>query len=276
MPNDQPHTAPDDAFPLDDHTVSTFRRDGFVLLRRVAPSSYVAAVRPSIERVVREVASSRDPQGRIEDYGRLFIQVTNVWRIDPVAREFVFARRFARIAATLLGVPAVRLYHDQALFKPAGGKATPWHQDQFYWPLDTSKTVTMWMPLIDLTRDMGTMIFAAGSHAQGPLLASSISDESHREYERIVRDRGWTVSGESLAAGDATFHTGWCLHATHPNSSPDVRKVMTVIYYADGARVTAPASDFQKADMEAFLAGCVPGGPAAGPLNPVLYGPSAA
>ena len=31
------------------------------------------------------------------------------------------------------------------------GGFTPWHQDQFYWPLDTDRTITMWMPLVDVT-----------------------------------------------------------------------------------------------------------------------------
>jgi len=64
-----------------------------------------------------------------------------------------------------MGVHGVQLYHDHALFKPAGGKATPWHQGQFYWPLETNHTITMWMPLIDVSQKMGTMSFASGSQA---------------------------------------------------------------------------------------------------------------
>jgi len=43
------------------------------------------------------------------------------------------------------GCGDVRIYHDHALFKEAGGRATYWHQDQYYWPLDTADTVTMAM-----------------------------------------------------------------------------------------------------------------------------------
>ena len=59
-------------------------------------------------------------------------------------------------AAHLLGVDGVRLSHDQALFKEPGGGRTPWHQDQCYWPLDTDKTITMWMPLVDVPGEVGT------------------------------------------------------------------------------------------------------------------------
>jgi hypothetical protein len=61
--------------------------------------------------------------------------VTNVWRLDDLLKQVVFARRFARIAAELMGPRGVRLYHDQALLKPDRANPTPWHQDQFYWPL---------------------------------------------------------------------------------------------------------------------------------------------
>lgn len=80
--------------------------------------------------MVDAVASAGDPQGRIDDYGELFTQVTNAWRRSERVRSFVFDPRFARAAAELLGVSGVRLYHDQALVKEPGGRPTPWHQDQ--------------------------------------------------------------------------------------------------------------------------------------------------
>ena len=69
----------------------------------------------------------------------------------------------------LLEVAGVRLYHDQALFKEAGGGHTPWHADQFYWPLATDRTVTAWVPLVDVPMEMGPLAFATGS-GSGPEL----------------------------------------------------------------------------------------------------------
>ena len=40
------------------------------------------------------------------------------------------------IATELMQTDGARLYHDQALFKEAGGGITPWHADQYYWPLN--------------------------------------------------------------------------------------------------------------------------------------------
>src|SRR5688500_20269313 len=92
-----------------------FQRDGHALVRGLASREEIDAYRPVIEEVVSEVARRGDAQQRIDDYSKLFTQVTNIWRLSDAAREIVFNPRFARAAAELLGVPAVRLYHDQAL-----------------------------------------------------------------------------------------------------------------------------------------------------------------
>jgi ectoine hydroxylase-related dioxygenase (phytanoyl-CoA dioxygenase family) len=264
-------TAPDPHYPLTPVQIASYREKGHILLRSVASRDEVECLRPEIDRVIDDVVVKNDTQGRVDDYSSLFRQVTNVWRLNGAVRAFVCAERFARIAAGLMGVRGVRLYHDQALYKPAGGKPTPWHQDQFYWPLETEHTVTMWMPLIDLTREMGTMVFAGGSHRGGQILDSSISDESNRLLDRLVSERGWHVESDDLGGGDATFHAGWTVHSAHPNESGRVRKVLTVIYFADGTKVAEPSNKFRRADMEVFLPGCLPGGEAASPLNPLLY-----
>lgn len=261
----------DSPYLLSPDAIEAFRTNGFVYLPAVAAPEEVAAYRLHIERVVREFVERQDDQQRLESYGRLFTQVTNLWRLSDEVRRFVFAQRFARIAADLMGVKGVRLYHDQALFKPAAGKGTPWHQDQFYWPLDTNDTITMWMPLRDLTREMGTMRFASGTQREGPLVPMAISEEADRILDRIVADRGLSVESFDVGAGDATFHYGWTLHSTHPNSASAPRNVMTVIYYADGARILEPDNDYRRVDMEVFHPGLRPGDLAASELNPLLY-----
>jgi ectoine hydroxylase-related dioxygenase (phytanoyl-CoA dioxygenase family) len=106
------------------------------------------------------------------EYGQAFIQISNLWEESESVRRFVFARRFAKIAADLMGVSGGRIYHDQALFKEPGGGHTSWHQDQIYWPLDTSNTITMWMPLVDIPNEVGTMTFVSGSHHHGYIICS--------------------------------------------------------------------------------------------------------
>src|SRR6185312_281663 len=123
----------------------------------------IAEVVDQIKAEARQGAYQKSLAER-DTYHKAFIQVDGLWRRDERVRKFVLARRFGKVAADLMGVDGVRVYMDQALFKEPGGGHTPWHQDQYYWPLDTHNTITMWMPLVDIDVQMGMLTFASGSH----------------------------------------------------------------------------------------------------------------
>ena len=246
-------------------------RNGHVLVRDVAAGIDLAAHREAISKAcLRFGHEDRHLEDR-DTYGKAFLQVTNLWQKDEAVKAFVFEKQFAQFAADLLGVQQVRLYHDQALFKEAGGGHTPWHQDKFYWPLDTEKMITMWMPLVDIDDTMGMVRFASGSHTDGPVESVEISDQSEEMFSRYVRERKFPIEGpSSMMAGDATFHLGWTIHSAGANRSQKMREVMTIIYFADGARITEPQSEYQQADLEAWFPGQRPGEIAASPINPVM------
>src|SRR5690348_5550301 len=161
--------------------VDYFRRNGHILLRNVLSSDELAAYEPVITEAAERYNTEKRRLEERDTYGRAFLQIMNLWRHDEAVKKFVLAKRFARIAADLMGVGNVRLYHDQALFKEAGGGPTPWHIDQYYWPLDTHNTITMWMPLVDITVKMGMLTFASGSHQAGADFQHEISDASDKE-----------------------------------------------------------------------------------------------
>jgi len=259
-------------YPLSAEQIASYQRDGHIVLRGVASAREVAAYRPYILEAVKRLNMEQRPLAARDTYGKAFLQIMNLWEKDEAVRRFVLARRFARIAAELMGVAGVRLYHDQALFKEAGGGLTPWHQDQHYWPLETDHTITMWMPLVAVTPEMGTMTFASGSQRQGYLGDLPISDQSEEVLRRYVEERGFTlVNHGRMTAGDATFHAGWTLHSAPGNSSAVTREVMTIIYFADGARVAEPDNKNRARDLARWLPGLRAGDRAASPLNPLVY-----
>lgn len=245
---------------------------GHTLVRGLASPAEVAAYRPALLEAGPRGRYDHRPLEKRDTYGKAFVQMFNLWRHDARVHAFVFAQRFARAAAELMGVAGVRLYHDQALFKEPGGGHTPWHQDQFYWPLDTPHTITMWMPLVEISAEMGPVRFASGSHRLGNLGDFHIGDRSHAEFERVVHENRLPCSEyDAFAPGDATFHSGWTLHSAPPNRTERMREVMTIIYFADGTRVGPLDHPARRFDRDTWLAGCEPGEPAAGPLNPVLW-----
>ncbi len=261
----------DTEFQLSEVDIRSFRSHGHVHTRSVLSPAELAAYRAVInEAAYRYNTETRAMQER-DTYGKAFLQIMNLWEVDEQVRAFTLAKRFGKIAAALLGVERVRLYHDQALYKEPGGGHTPWHQDQYYWPLDTTNTITMWMPLIPISVEMGMLSFASGSHKNGAVENIPISDESEQLLEAYVKEKNYPITRPAtMNGGDASWHYGWTLHNAPGNQSAHTREVMTIIYFADGARVTEPRNPHQENDRQRWLMGQAPGEFAASDLNPLI------
>ena len=256
---------------LSKQTVMDYRENGHVRIPGLTSPESIERIRPAVVETGARARFDHRPLEERDTYGRAFLQMMNLWTLNEDLRAFVHAHRFARAAAQLLGVEAVRLYHDQALFKEPGGGLTPWHQDQFYWPLETSQTITLWLPLVPVEIEMGPMTFASGSHKPGPLGEFAIGDVSEAAFTDRVQREGWPVTPpERLSVGDASFHSGWTLHRAGPNQTDRMREAFTIIYYADPTLVSALDHPARRFDRDLWLSGCEPGELAAGPLNPRL------
>lgn len=248
-----------------------FIQNGHVLLRNVMSGESAVTFRHILEHAVQRLNTENRALQDRDTYGKAFLQIMNIWRSDSEVAKFVLAKRFAHIAAQLLGVEQVRLYHDQALFKEPGGGPTPWHQDQYYWPIDSPKTVTMWMPLVEVTDGMGMLTFASQSHVNGRVFNTEISDESEHLYAQYVRENNYPISRpEYMEAGDATWHYGYTIHNAPGNESDRMRAVMTIIYMADGAKVIEPQNSSQMKDLKTWMPGMNPGDVIDSELNPIL------
>ncbi|MEM8768283.1 MAG: phytanoyl-CoA dioxygenase family protein [Pseudomonadota bacterium] len=216
----------------------------------------------------RTVESGNEGAG--DTYARAFTQRMNLWRDNELIARLVLARRLGRLAAELLGVQAVRIYHDQALYKEAGGGHTPWHADQFYWPLASDRTVTAWIPLQAVSAAMGPLAFAKGSHRVARELSGelAISDASEREIGAAVE--GLPVDDRPFELGEVSFHGGWTCHRAGANSTRHTRAAFTIIYMDADMRMLEPQHQNHRADAALWLPGVKPGAPAASPINPLV------
>jgi ectoine hydroxylase-related dioxygenase (phytanoyl-CoA dioxygenase family) len=254
--------------------IVAFRKNGHIVLPAVFTENEVEQFRASI----RSASAASNQETRALDqrdaFGKAFLQTQNLRLIDSTVAKLVLSPRLGRIAAELMGVEGVRIFHDQSLFKEPGGgtNPTPWHQDQYYWPLAEATTLGLWMPLMNIEPEMGGMLHASGTHLRGFLGQHEISDDSQRVYgEMIEREAIPVVASAPMRVGDISFHYGWTLHAAGANSTDTLREAMIVTYFADGMCVAEPTNPHQEHDRIKFLGGRASGMLANSELNPLVY-----
>jgi len=251
--------------------ISFYRQNGYVKLKQVLSPAVLAYYGDIITELVLRLNTLDKPMHERTTYERAFLQIMNLWQEDEEAREFVFSKRLAQLAADLMGVEGVRLYHDQALYKEPSGGITPWHADQFYWPLASPHTVTVWIPLQATPMEMGPLAFAEGSQHVEIGRDLEISDESEAVLSGLLQQQNFPLNDTPFELGEVSYHAGWTFHRAGPNVSDSPRKVMTMIYMDKNQVIMPPRNRYQVADHARWLANVPAGSQPQDDINPILF-----
>ena len=253
---------------VDEALVRRFAGDGYVvvpdLLSPAELDRYQVAVRGAV--ASRKVHDRRTLAER-SVYEQSFLQCQNLWEDFDDVRPLTFHPRVAQAAAELLGAAAVRVFHDQALFKEPGGRETDPHQDLGYWPIAEPDAVTAWIAFDGSTLASGCMGYVPGSHRLGVRKFVNIfragADEIREQVEELMVVEPVYVE---VPRGSVAFHHGLTAHLARPNRTAASREVHTVIYFRDGCTRSAsrshPAVD---------RAGIAVGAPIASDVTPVAW-----
>ena len=251
--------------------IQFYQQNRFIKLKQVFDEATITFFNDAISQRVSLMNKENTPIEQRTTYGKAFLQLFNLWKEDELVKEFVFSKRLAQIASDLMNTSGVRIYHDQALFKEGGGGITPWHADQYYWPLETDKTVTAWIPLQATPLELGPLEFSAGSHQIVEGRDLEIGDESERLIQQKLKVTNFNHVIEAFDLGEVSFHSGWVFHRAGANTTNQMRKVMTVIYMDKDMVLKNPENKNQINDWNTWCPGAKIGEVIDTPLNPILY-----
>jgi len=222
--------------------IDSFRREGFVVIPGLLTDAELDRFGAAVDRAVAD--RGRNDTRALADkspYEQSFTQCINLWEDHADVIPLTFHPKISEAAATLIGVPRLRLWHDQALYKDAGGRYTEPHQDQPYWPMDEIDTLTAWIPFDGSTRANGCMGYVPGSHLVG--VRKFINIFSADEKVKILEEPALAAIPPryvEVPRGAVAFHHGLTVHMAMPNKSARTRRVHTMIYFRDGATRTKP------------------------------------
>ena len=168
---------------------------GFVIVRNLLDPADFAALRDNLDRYVREVVPTLpDTEAFFHERGRPeTLKQLNRMGHDAWFRDYVQHPRWKALAEALVGEPCT-VDQPEWFNKPPGTRhVTPPHQDNYYFCLEPSHVVTLWMALDAVDAENGCLRYVEGSHLRG--------------YRRHVRSK---ILG--FSQGDRRLH-GRRLHA---------------------------------------------------------------
>jgi ectoine hydroxylase-related dioxygenase (phytanoyl-CoA dioxygenase family) len=227
---------------LTNDQIEKFRRDGFVVVPNLLTEDELERFGAAVDSAVRDRA--RNDHRRLDEkspYEQSFTQCINLWEDHPEVLPLTFHPLISEVATLLIGVPALRLWHDQALYKDPGGRHTEPHQDQPYWPMDEPDTLTAWVAFDGSTHEAGCMAYVPGSHRAG--LRKFINIFKADEKVKILEEpaiNGVPPVFVEVPRGAVAFHHGLTVHLANANRSSHMRRVHTMIYFRDGATRSKP------------------------------------
>ena len=116
--------------------------------------------------------------------------------------------------------------------KPAKtGKATPWHQDGDYYPIEPLETLTAWISLDGSTPEQGCMRFIPGSHRDHRLYQHHFEHRDDYTLAQVIDDDQVDLSLARdivLERGQLSLHDVYLVHGSEANHS-DRRRMGLVL-----------------------------------------------
>jgi phytanoyl-CoA dioxygenase PhyH len=164
------------------------------------------------------------------------------------------------IAARLTRSSAIRVLDDQLVYKPsdlrnASSTVTGWHADRAYWATCSSdRMISVWIPLHSVEITRSPLVVMAGSHRwQGLQDVRFFNQQDLTGIEERFRALGRDVRivPMTLRKGQVSFHHGWTVHASYPNTSGQPR-LSYAVHLQDGDNHYRPYRNAQGREIHIF------------------------
>ncbi len=239
--------------------ISEYQRNGFLVVRNFLDASELAHWQHTTQEAVDERLATKNGYYNQQDpdayYAQVFTQCVKLADSHAGMRELMFDPRLGEMAGTLAGVDGIRIWHDQALFKPPFGNPTGWHLDNPYWSFDSRRSISIWVALDDATLSNGCMWYIPGSVHTATYDNAGIGMNIGDLFKLYPLWREIDPVACPCPAGTAVFHNGLTAHGAGANMTNKPRRAMTCAYMPDGSTFNGKKNILPEAYLETLRVG---------------------
>ncbi len=219
--------------------IEQYRAQGFLLIEGFLDARELEHWRKVTEEAVQMRISDKSILSNQSDpdsyYAQVFTQCLRLADIHPGMAELMLDERLGCLAGTLAGVDGIRIWHDQALFKPPWGNPTAFHFDDPFWSFYSKDAISIWVALDDATISNGCLWYLPGTHLKAEFTAVGIGEKLGDLFKYYPQWRTIPAVPAAVPAGSAVFHNGLIAHGAGANMTPYPRRAMTCAYMPDGS-----------------------------------------
>ncbi len=207
---------------LSETEIAAYKRDGYVIPDYRISDETLQGMRAAYERIIAANSDNPDVNPDFMLGPHLSNPGAQGVKGDPAWLDFARMPEIVDMVSQVAGDDLI-LWGTTLFGKPARtGKATPWHQDGDYYPIDPLETVTVWVALDDATPENGCMKFIPGSHAQRRIFPHHWAERAdmtlYQALDDDYVDEDKAVDVE-LKAGQISLHDVYLVHGSRANTS---------------------------------------------------------
>ena len=218
--------------PLSKQEIETYQRDGLVIPGNYhLPDEILSRINQLYQKLLDD---NRDNPDFSPDFilgPHLDTNDSYGIKGDPEWLEFARIPGILDMVEQLIG-PDFILWGVTIFGKPAGiGKATPWHQDGDYYPIEPLETLTVWISLDGSTPEQGCMKFIPGSHLDHQIYSHHFEHREDYTLAQVIDDNQVDLSKARdivLEPGQISLHDVYLVHGSDANLS-DRRRMGLVL-----------------------------------------------
>ena len=190
------------------------------------------------------------------DNNRTVFYDSDNWRRISQYEQFVYESPCVSVATALLDTDSVNFFFDAVFVRSPGVTfATPWHQDEPYWTAEGLDTVSIWMPLVPVSKQ-SALAFVPGSHLwpnhyrqqnfgelnpdHQPEVDTVHFTDEWEPFPDIDADRdAFSVTSWEMSPGDCVAFNGRIIHGGSGALPPERDlKVFNTQWLGDDVRVS--------------------------------------
>ena len=223
-------------------SLKNYEKNGWIKIKKFVSSSNTEILKKKINEFLEKNYLKYEPRYiNFVDNKKKIENINSFHKLDDCKWVKIFSKNneILNVATTLLKTKLVKLRQAEYFAKPLKkGLAAPNHQDNFFWNLNDSNAITVWIALSNSDKKNGGIYYYNGSHKYGILKHKK---SFMKGTSQTIKDKNFiknfSVSFPILKKGDALIHHSLIIHGSKKNISNFSRKGITFQYITKKAKV---------------------------------------